>query len=103
MKFDNEIGSLATAFDNMADSVVDVDRSGMTGCSLESRQVESELTERHRVEHQLRDTNVFLDSVIDNIPIMLFMKDAEGIAFYSIQQGRAGTCWLYERGAHWEI
>ena len=54
----------------------------MSECSQlaeSNRQLESELTERQRVEQQLRNANAFLDSVIDNIPTMLFMKDAEDL------------------------
>ncbi len=82
MKLDNEIGSLATAFDKMADSVesnlTELEQNA-TRLAASNQQLESELTERHRVELKLRDTNVFLDSVIDNIPIMLFMKDADNL------------------------
>ena len=91
MKLDNEIGSLATAFDNMADSVdttLTALEQNADRLAVSNQQLELELTERHRVEHQLRDTNVFLDSVIDNIPIMLFMKDAKNLTF--LRYNKAG-------------
>ncbi|MEQ9408253.1 MAG: response regulator [Fuerstiella sp.] len=82
MHRDDEIGSVAAAFDNMADSVEQTltDLEQNAGRVAEAnQQLASELAERHRVEHQLRSTNAFLDSVIDNIPTMLFMKDAENL------------------------
>lgn len=91
MNRDDEIGRLATAFDNMADSV----DSTMTDLEQKARQLtasnlqlESELAKRHCIEHELRDANVFLDSVIDNIPIMLFMKAAEDLRI--IRYNKAG-------------
>ena len=59
----DEIGSLASAFDNMADSV------------------ETAMTDLEQHAHKLRDANKFLDSVIDNIPVVLFMRDAEELRF----------------------
>ena len=78
----DEIGSLATALDNMADSVEETltDLEDHADKLAESnRQLESELTERQRAEQQLRTANAFLDSVIDNMPTMLFMKDANDL------------------------
>jgi PAS domain S-box-containing protein len=59
----DEIGSLASAFDNMADSV------------------ETAMTSLEQNAHKLRDANKFLDSVIDNIPVVLFMRDAKELRF----------------------
>lgn len=82
MARDDEIGSLATAFDHMADSVegtlTDLERNA-DRLTESNRQLESELTERQRAEHLLRNSNAFLDSVIDNIPTMLFMKSADDL------------------------
>ncbi|MEJ7594302.1 MAG: histidine kinase dimerization/phospho-acceptor domain-containing protein [Planctomycetaceae bacterium] len=87
----DEIGRLATAFDNMADSVettmTDLEHQAHQ-LTASNRRLESELAQRHRIEHELRDANVFLDSVIDNIPIMLFMKDAEELRI--IRYNKAG-------------
>lgn len=82
MNRDDEIGSLANAFDNMADvaEVTLTDLEKHRDQLAESNQLlESELTERHRIEQELVNANTFLDSVIDNIPIMLFMKDADDL------------------------
>ena len=80
----DEIGRMATAFDNMADAVeetlTDLEQNA-DRLAESNRQLESELTERQRVEQRLRDANAFLDSVIDNIPTMLFMKDADDLRF----------------------
>ena len=87
----DEIGSLATAFDNMADAVdtsmTDLEQKAHQ-LTASNQRLEAELAQRHRIEHELRDANVFLDSVIDNIPIMLFMKDAEDLRI--IRYNKAG-------------
>ena len=91
MNRDDEIGRLATTFDNMADSVdatmTDLEQKA-TQLTASNQRLESELAQRHRIEQELRDANVFLDSVIDNIPIMLFMKDAEDLRI--IRYNKAG-------------
>ena len=79
-----KIGSLATAFDHMADSVEEALtqlEQNADWLAESNRQLESELTERQRVEQHLRNANAFLDSVIDNMPTMLFMKDADDLRF----------------------
>ena len=87
----DEIGRLAKAFDDMADSVettmTDLEHQA-TQLAASNQKLESELAQRHRIEHELRDANVFLDSVIDNIPIMLFMKDARDLRI--IRYNKAG-------------
>ena len=76
----DEIGKLGAAFDRMADAVeetmVSLEQKGKHLAQI-NQQLESELTERQRAEQEIRDANAFLDSVIENIPIMLFVKDAE--------------------------
>jgi PAS domain S-box-containing protein len=47
-----------------------------------------DITERKRVEKQLRDANVFLDAIIENVPLMLFIKDSESLRF--VRVNRAG-------------
>lgn len=44
------------------------------------KEAESKM-ERRRANEELRRTNVFLDSVIENIPNMLFLKDAKNLRF----------------------
>jgi PAS domain S-box-containing protein len=81
---DDEIGTLAAALDNMADAVeqslTDLEKNA-DHLAQSNRQLESELAERHRIEQELLNANAFLDSVIDNIPTMLFMKDADNLRF----------------------
>src|SRR5580765_8948063 len=47
-----------------------------------------DITERKRIEKQLRDANVFLDAIIENVPLMLFIKDSESLRF--VRVNRAG-------------
>jgi PAS domain S-box-containing protein len=42
---------------------------------------ELDITERKRVEQELRDANTSLDAIIENIPFMLFMKESTSLRF----------------------
>ena len=48
----------------------------------------SDITTRMEMEEQLRRTNAFLDSIIENIPDMIFIKDAKELRF--VRFNRAG-------------
>jgi PAS domain S-box-containing protein len=50
--------------------------------------VARDITERKRAEEELRWTNAFLDSIVENIPNMIFLKDAKELRF--IRFNRAG-------------
>jgi len=43
--------------------------------------VRAEITERRQAEEQLKKLNSFLDSIVENVPIMLFVKDADNLRF----------------------
>ena len=47
-----------------------------------------DITERKRIEKELRDANAFLDAIIENIPLMLFIKDSASLRF--VRFNRAG-------------
>ena len=47
-----------------------------------------DITERKRVEKELRDANAFLDAIIENIPLMLFIKESASLRF--VRFNRAG-------------
>jgi PAS domain S-box-containing protein len=47
-----------------------------------------EVTDRVVAETQLKEAHGFLDSIVDNVPIMLFVKDAEDLRF--VRFNRAG-------------
>src|SRR5262249_22813206 len=40
-----------------------------------------DITERTRIEQELKDANASLDAIIENIPLMLFMKESESLRF----------------------
>ena len=50
--------------------------------------LEQDIAKRRRTEEELRRTNAFLDSIIENIPNMLFLKEARDLRF--IRFNRAG-------------
>ena len=47
-----------------------------------------DITERKRIEEELRAANAFLDAIIENIPLMLFIKESQSLRF--IRFNRAG-------------
>jgi PAS domain S-box-containing protein len=47
-----------------------------------------DITERKRIEDELKDANAHLDAVIENIPLMLFIKDSTSLRF--LRFNRAG-------------
>jgi len=55
---------------------------------VSNEELRKQIAERLRVEKELRHTNSFLDSIIENIPNMLFIKDAEELRF--VRFNRAG-------------
>lgn len=59
-----------------------------SGKYLMSRSTLFDITQRRQVERQLHDANQFLDSVIENIPNMIFVKDAKDLTIVRIN--RAG-------------
>jgi PAS domain S-box-containing protein/putative nucleotidyltransferase with HDIG domain len=47
-----------------------------------------DITERRKAEEELRRTNAFLDSIVENIPNMIFLKDVKELRF--VRLNRAG-------------
>ena len=45
-----------------------------------------EIAERERAEHALRDSERFLNNIVENIPLMLFVKDARDLHFVRCNQ-----------------
>ncbi len=43
--------------------------------------ISEDITERKRAEEEAKSTQAFLDSVVENIPIMIFVKDAKDLKF----------------------
>ncbi|MEI7663861.1 MAG: PAS domain S-box protein, partial [Bacteroidota bacterium] len=50
--------------------------------------VMTDITDRKQAEEEIRHTNSLLDSIVKNIPNMIFLKDAENLRF--VQFNRAG-------------
>ena len=53
-----------------------------------SRRISADLRERRTVEARLQETNDFLESLLENIPTMIFAKDAQDLRF--VRLNRAG-------------
>ena len=53
-----------------------------------SRRINADLRERRNVEARLHETNDFLESLLENIPTMIFAKDADDLKF--VRLNRAG-------------
>lgn len=54
--------------------------------SLSNEELKKQIDERIRAEKELRESNAFLDSIIENIPHMIFIKDAEELRFVRFNQ-----------------
>lgn len=59
-----------------------------TELALSNQRLQDQIKERLKAEDDLRDANAFLDSVIENIPDMIFIKDAKELRF--VRFNRAG-------------
>ena len=57
-----------------------------------SRLIRRDLSERRRAEDEVRRSRAFLDSVLDQIPLMVFVKDATELRF--VRLNRAGESLL---------
>ena len=55
-----------------------------SGTLLGFAKVTRDFSERRRAEQQLAQTNRFLDSLLENLPAMVFVKDAEALRFLRI-------------------
>ena len=46
----------------------------------------TDITEVRDYQRRLEEANAFLDSVIDNIPVCIFLKEAEGLSFHKVNR-----------------
>ena len=58
------------------------------GGYLMSRSTLFDITERKRADQELHETNAFLDSVLEHIPSMIFVKDARELRYRSFEPRR---------------
>ena len=45
-----------------------------------------DITERKRIEEELKAANAFLDAIIENIPLMLFIKESQSLRFVRLNR-----------------
>jgi PAS domain S-box-containing protein len=48
--------------------------------------VNIDTTERKRIEQELKAANAFLDAIIENIPLMLFIKESQSLRFIRVNR-----------------
>lgn len=98
----DEIGELMATFNQMLTQIQERDTELKTlNETLEQRvqrrtqelsrineELQSEITERRRAEDEMRRARSFLQSIVENIPNMVFVKDADDLRFVSLN--RAG-------------
>ena len=44
-----------------------------------------DISQRKRIEKELKAANAFLDAIIENIPLMLFLKESQSLRFRAVQ------------------
>jgi PAS domain S-box-containing protein len=74
-----------TAFPVLINSTTIADEAGNF---LRSRSTAVDITQRRSAENALRRSETFLESVVENIPAVVFVKDADSLRFVSLN--RAG-------------
>src|SRR5688572_330023 len=57
-----------------------------TGVPMRMMGTVMDITRRKRTEEELRDANASLDAIIDNIPLMLFIKDSTSLRFHRLNR-----------------
>ena len=57
-----------------------------------------DITERKRAEEEASRTRAFLDSVVENIPLMVFVKEAQRSEMGALESGRRRDRGLFPRG-----
>jgi PAS domain S-box-containing protein len=72
-----EIGTLTEMFNDMVTRL----QVAHTDLSEKNKSLNEEYMKLERAESNLRDQERFLDSVIENLPLMIFVKDAENLKF----------------------
>jgi PAS domain S-box-containing protein len=70
-----EIGLLARSFAAMRDALL-----------ARMRELRAEITERQHMEDILRENEAFLQNVVENIPDMIFVKDADTLRFVRLNK-----------------
>jgi PAS domain S-box-containing protein len=63
------------------DHLEEMVRKRTAALELAFEKQQAEITERQRAEHALRSSEQFLDSIVENIPNMIFVKDAQTLRF----------------------
>src|SRR4029078_5280193 len=46
----------------------------------------TDISERNRIEEERKAANAFLDAIIENIPLMLFIKDRQSLRFLRLNR-----------------
>jgi PAS domain S-box-containing protein len=84
----DELGVLADTFNHMTKALLDATARLEETVQQRTRSLEKEIRGRERAEKNLREANVFLDSIVENIPYMIFVKSGDDLRF--VRFNRAG-------------
>ena len=60
---------------NVSSNLIEIDGQNLVFCLMD------DISELKEVEKELREKNAFIDSIIENIPNMIFVKDAQELRF----------------------
>lgn len=71
---------------NLAVTVMEEVAGARQNAERVNRELQKEIVERERIEEELRRSQAFLDSVVENLPMMIFVKHAADLTFYRVNR-----------------
>ncbi|MBN1960531.1 MAG: response regulator [Deltaproteobacteria bacterium] len=75
--------------DNMADLLRQYNDALIRKLESKIQQLESEIDRRQKAESELRRTTILLDSIIENIPDLVYLKDAQDLCYIKCNKASA--------------
>ena len=61
-----------------------------------------DISERKRIEKELKAANAFLDAIIEHIPIVLFLKDAQSLRYVRLNRAGEELLGWPKENIHWQ-
>lgn len=75
---------------------------GTGGDVIGTASIGEDITQQKRAEEEIRETRNFLSSIFDNIPNVIFVKDAETLRFVRVNRAAEKLLGYSEREMHWK-